>query len=256
MPVDVAEVARVCREKGSDFLRIHYFPAISSTQDEAKKLGQSGAPEGTLVIAGMQTQGRGRAGRRWFSPKGAGVYVSMVLRPNQPKDKWQSISVIAGVSLVEALIALGIKDARLKWPNDALIKGKKIAGLLLEAEPLHGFVVLGLGLNADFSAVTLPEDIKETATDLKSHLPEGQSLVEACATCVCSVFNGYRRSLPDLEVDSGRADMLLWTSGEVQVLGQKGKVLGLGPRGELRLLDESQREFWVTCGEVQDALVH
>jgi biotin-(acetyl-CoA carboxylase) ligase len=180
----------------------------------------------------------------------------MVLRPPQPKDRWQAISVVTGVSLVEELIALGIEDAKLKWPNDALIEGKKIAGLLLEAESGQGCVVLGLGLNADFSGVKLPEDIKETATDLKSHLSKGQSLAEACARCVCAVFNGYRGSLPDLEVDSARADMLLWTFGEVEVLGQKGRVVGVGPRGELRLADAQDREFWVTCGEVQDALVH
>lgn len=255
MPIDAFEVARICRNRTPDFLRIHYFPAIPSTQDEARKLAQSNAPEGTLVVAGMQTQGRGRAGRRWFSPKGSGVYVSMVLRPPRPMDRWPAISVIAGVSLVEELVALGISEARLKWPNDALVKGKKVAGLLLESRSGDGFAVLGLGLNADFSGVVLPEEIRDTATDLKTYLPDGQSLAEACARCVCAVFSGYRRSLPDLLVDTARADMLLWTSGEVEVLGHRGKVVGMGPRGELRLVDPWHREFWVTCGEVQDAFV-
>ncbi|MBU0679108.1 MAG: biotin--[acetyl-CoA-carboxylase] ligase [Verrucomicrobia bacterium] len=126
------------------------FAKVTSTMDVAKQLANAGAPEGLTVIAGEQTEGRGRMGRKWVSTGDKGLYLSVILRPSASCQDTDRIALFAGVAIAEALEVLGIKGTRLKWPNDVLIGKKKIAGVLIE--PRTGakgveFVLLGLGIN-------------------------------------------------------------------------------------------------------------
>jgi BirA family transcriptional regulator, biotin operon repressor / biotin---[acetyl-CoA-carboxylase] ligase len=132
--------------------RLHQYDTIGSTNDEAKRLARGGAPEGTLVWAGEQTAGRGRRGRHWASPPG-NLYLSLVLRPGGAPSRAAQLGFVAALGLGDALDGLAALGPRLryKWPNDLLLDGRKLAGILLESETAASgavdFVVIGTGVN-------------------------------------------------------------------------------------------------------------
>jgi BirA family biotin operon repressor/biotin-[acetyl-CoA-carboxylase] ligase len=131
---------------------LHVFEKLGSTQDEARQQARGGAAHGTLVWALEQTAGRGRMDRTWVSNRGAGLWFSLVLRPRGDANAAALLGLAAGVGVVRALPASSAGSVRLKWPNDVLLHGRKLAGILAEAETRDGglsFVVLGVGLNLD-----------------------------------------------------------------------------------------------------------
>lgn len=123
-----------------------HYDSIDSTSDEAKRLAAQGAPHGAVVHADQQTAGRGRLARRWVSPPG-NLYMSVLLRLDVPPARLPELSFLTAIAVAEALDALLPKDARarLKWPNDVLVQGGKIAGILLEHS--DGATIIGIGLN-------------------------------------------------------------------------------------------------------------
>lgn len=131
---------------------LHAHERLASTNDEARRLAEHGAPAGTVVLAAEQTSGRGRHGRSWTSPPG-NLYVSVLLRPDCAMAIATQLSLVAGLALAEALAILGppAVDLQLKWPNDVLIGGAKTAGILLEgasaADGRSAWVVAGTGVN-------------------------------------------------------------------------------------------------------------
>jgi BirA family biotin operon repressor/biotin-[acetyl-CoA-carboxylase] ligase len=143
------------------------YATIGSTNDEAKALARAGAPDGTLVWAGEQTAGRGRRGRIWLSPPG-NLYLSLVLRPDAAPSRAAQLGFVAALGLGDALAALtgpGL-HLRYKWPNDLLVNGGKLAGILLESETSAtdrvDFVVVGIGVNI----LSAPVDVEFPATSL------------------------------------------------------------------------------------------
>jgi BirA family biotin operon repressor/biotin-[acetyl-CoA-carboxylase] ligase len=131
--------------------RLEAFDSLGSTSDEARRLARVGAAHGTVVWANEQTAGRGRSGRSWASPRG-NLYASILLRPERPMPELAPLSLLGGLAVAEALDRwLGTDRVRLKWPNDALIDGRKIAGVLVETDREPGrenpFAVLGCGVN-------------------------------------------------------------------------------------------------------------
>jgi BirA family biotin operon repressor/biotin-[acetyl-CoA-carboxylase] ligase len=142
---------------------------VNSTNLRAKELAAGGAPEGTVVIAERQTEGRGRKGRSWFSPAAGGIYMSFILRPTMPPSEAPGITLMTGVAATEALSSVTRLDARIKWPNDILVRGKKIAGILTEISTEMDridHVVVGLGLNVNIPQESLPEELQERATSV------------------------------------------------------------------------------------------
>jgi BirA family biotin operon repressor/biotin-[acetyl-CoA-carboxylase] ligase len=131
--------------------KVFYINRAGSTNDVAKELARKGGEEGTLVIAGEQSKGRGRLGRNWTSPEG-GLFMSLILRPNIPPVKLTSLTLISGLAVVKAIRSLYDLDVELKWPNDVMFQEKKLGGILTELEgeaEMVKFVVAGLGLNAN-----------------------------------------------------------------------------------------------------------
>lgn len=112
---------------------VQRFGAVSSTNDIAIRMAEEGAPEGTVVVAGEQTAGRGRHGRNWSSPAGEGLYISVILRPDLPFDRLWQMAFIAAVSAAEAIRQASGLEARIKWPNDILLNDRKVCGILIEA---------------------------------------------------------------------------------------------------------------------------
>lgn len=131
---------------------IYHFETIESTNDTAKILGAQGAAEGAMVVAETQTAGRGRLGRYWLSPPGLGIYVSLLLRPPLPPNEMPQITLSTAVSVVRALTrAVGVTPG-IKWPNDLILKGKKLGGILTEMETESDqirYLVVGMGLNVN-----------------------------------------------------------------------------------------------------------
>lgn len=160
--------------------RVLYFPLASSTNDLAVKLAVQGTPDGTLVIAGQQTAGRGRGGHQWFSPPGAGLYVSAVLDARQGRDgDWvHALTMATGVAMAEGLHAASGLPVVIKWPNDLVmapagsVRGaRKLAGILAEAQTDAGIlshVIVGVGVNVGPAA--WPPEISARATSLEEEL--------------------------------------------------------------------------------------
>jgi BirA family biotin operon repressor/biotin-[acetyl-CoA-carboxylase] ligase len=148
---------------------IIYFRETDSTNARAKYLAGDGAPEGTLVVAEKQTDGRGRRGRSWFSPPGEGIYTSIVLRPPIPPNEAPKLTLLTSVALAEALLSLTSLKVNIKWPNDILINGRKAAGILTEISTEMDridYVIIGVGINVNTPCKGLPPDIAHTATSV------------------------------------------------------------------------------------------
>lgn len=134
------------------FFLHHAFDAIGSTNDEAKRRAAEGAPAGTFITAARQVQGRGRQGRTWVSPVG-NAYMSLVLRPDKPAGDAAQVSFVAALAVADmaAEFLPPGAEVRLKWPNDVLVRGRKLSGILLESAPGTGgrlaWLVLGVGIN-------------------------------------------------------------------------------------------------------------
>src|SRR5919107_919126 len=136
---------------------VEVHEALASTQERARELARAGTPHGTLVVAGIQTGGRGRLGRHWGSPEG-GLWMSMVLRPGFEASLASRITQTAAVGVAGALREVGV-EARIKWPNDLLVGGKKICGILAESgvrpDRRLDYAVLGIGMNANLDPADL-----------------------------------------------------------------------------------------------------
>ena len=149
--------------------RIEHFEEIGSTQERARQLAAEQAEEGTAVVAERQTGGRGRLGRSWASPPHTGIYVSIILRPNLKPTDVRQIPLITGVATSRAIERVTGTKPRIKWPNDILIDGKKVAGILAEmgaeVDRLH-YIALGIGINVNTKTAMLPKEVQGTATSL------------------------------------------------------------------------------------------
>jgi BirA family biotin operon repressor/biotin-[acetyl-CoA-carboxylase] ligase len=148
--------------------RIHYFPEIGSTMDAARELAKKGVGEGTIVIAEAQTRGRGRLSREWLSPEG-GIYFTLILRPGISPAYAPRINLMASIAVAATIRKLFGLKTELKWPNDVLIEGRKVCGILAEMDAemdVVNFVNVGIGINANTS---IPQ-FEKTVTSLKGAL--------------------------------------------------------------------------------------
>jgi BirA family biotin operon repressor/biotin-[acetyl-CoA-carboxylase] ligase len=148
---------------------LHYRDQVPSTNELAFRLAQEGALHGEVVVAEQQTRGRGRRGRVWTSPPGGNLYFSAILRPELPPQRAPELTFVAAVAVAQTLREAGAPGALIKWPNDLLIDGRKVAGILTElsAEPeqVH-FVILGIGVNLNTRPSDFPPEVAEIATSL------------------------------------------------------------------------------------------
>ena len=193
-----------------------WLAETESTNDVAREWALAGVAEGAVVVAACQTRGRGRRERKWESPPGTGLYASFILRPGWLAKKAPHLAILGGMAAFRALEKAGVKNLRVKWPNDILAAGKKICGVL--AEPRIGkdrieFAVLGIGINVGQEAECFPPDLRAIATSCKL---EGraisvdrmlemlvESLQDVCrapfdALCADWVAAGAREEEPEL----------------------------------------------------------
>ena len=224
-------------------LRRHHFDTVSSTNDTALELAQSGEPEGTLITTDQQSKGRGRSGRVWFDELGQSVLMSIVLRPDIPPTRLHELSFVASLSAAERLkIECGL-DISLKWPNDIFIGNKKLGGILIETDikPNPPIAVIGLGINVNQRA--FPPEIADIATSIVLEYgfnPDADYLSQSLAKAILANYevylcNGFEEILP-------RWNKYMWGIGrQVSVLteGQtlQGAIMGVDSSGALLLKD-------------------
>jgi BirA family biotin operon repressor/biotin-[acetyl-CoA-carboxylase] ligase len=150
--------------------RIHYFQTLDSTNSKAYELALNGAEEGEVIIAESQEKGKGRLGRQWFSPPCLNIYVSLILRPKIPPHQASLVTLMAAVATADAIGNFTGLIPLIKWPNDILLRGRKVAGLLneihSEVDQIH-FVILGIGINLNVDARMFSKEIRKVATSLK-----------------------------------------------------------------------------------------
>ncbi len=159
-----ALLRRPAEELGGIGRRIEYHDSIPSTSDRARELAAAGEPEGTVIIAGEQTRGRGRSERSWHSPADLGLYMSVLLRPRAAGTEAPLFGLLAAVA------AAGALGATIKWPNDLLLSGRKVAGILTEARSNQQGIrdlVIGIGVNLNQGAEDFPPDIRGSAISLR-----------------------------------------------------------------------------------------
>lgn len=187
LPAEFAEpFARAGARLGRFASRVSYFPEVTSTSDLAADLAARGAPEGTTVVADVQTAGRGRRGRAWFSPPGAGIYASIVLRPQADRTAGLPIATLtaamtlaAGVAVADAIRATTGLPVTLKWPNDVVVeepppaqgRRRKLAGILTEGSAAGSalqYAILGFGVNV--RTASLPAQLRASVTSLEAEL--------------------------------------------------------------------------------------
>ena len=200
--------------------KILFFEEVDSTNNKAKQIALE-ENDGTVVVSEMQTSGRGRRGREWHSPKG-GIYVSFILKPNIPPEKAPQLTLVSSLALVETLNAMNHElNAKIKWPNDVLIRGKKVSGILTELssdmEKIN-YIVVGVGVNLNTDQNNLPE----TGTSLKLEMKKDVSVnlfLKSFLEKYDSVYQKY------LDGDINQI-IKLWKDNS-DTLGKNVKIIGI-----------------------------
>lgn len=210
---------------------IHHFAEVASTNDVAKKFAVSGAEEGTVIIAETQTGGRGRVGRGWFSPKG-GVWFSIILRPEVGPEDALRLTLTTAVAVARVIKKTLRLNCEIKWPNDVLIKGKKVCGILTEmttSGKIVEFVVLGVGINANVSVDSFPEHLRNSATSLKEELGEEVSrerFLQALLEELERYYQMFTRREFDLILEEWR-ELAKFLGSHLEVVSCGEKLVGL-----------------------------
>lgn len=226
---------------------LHYEESVPSTQKIAHVLAQDGATEGTVVVADEQISGRGRMNREWHSPKGTGIWMSVILRPQIPILKAPQLTLLTAVAIVQAIEAVTHLSPQIKWPNDILINGKKVTGILTElqaeADRIQS-VIIGIGINVNQTVSDFPMELQRTATSL---LVEGKDPIDR-AELIKQIFTKLE-NLYLLYLDKGFSPIkLLWESYAISI-GRTitartltnvltGRALGITDEGVLKLEDD------------------
>lgn len=235
--------------------RILVFEKTDSTNDVAARLASEGAPEGTVVFAETQTAGRGRLGRTWHSPSHAGLWFSVVLRPPVSARNWMRFTTWAAVVAAEALESFVARPVQIKWPNDLLIDGRKVTGILLEGHSMgaEGFIVAGLGVNVN--QTEFPSGLRLPAVSLRQATGTAHDRMALAAAILRQMAARY----PSACQSPALLSELAWERSslrnvEVEVIGGDeplcGVAVGLEEEGELRLrLADGTTEF-VSTGEL------
>jgi BirA family transcriptional regulator, biotin operon repressor / biotin---[acetyl-CoA-carboxylase] ligase len=222
---------------------IHTYRSVKSTITIASKLADDGAPEGTLVIAEKQTQGRGRLGRSWHSPEGVGAYLSLIVRPDfQPIDA-PALSIVTALAYVEAIEKETGVSAQVKWPNDVTIRGRKVAGILTELTTLRNeisYVIISAGMNLNHTREHFPTELRAKASSLRIARGRKVDRIAVVQRFLEHFEKRYTQCL-DRGFKSLRKKILKYSSligNDVTILGARGHQ---PIRGQVLDIDESGR---------------
>ncbi len=237
---------------------IYYYEETGSTNIDAKRLGEEGADHGTVVVADKQNAGRGRRGRTWQSPAGKDIYFTILLRPRFLPDKAAGLTLVMALSVAQAVERICGLQAGIKWPNDVVMNGKKICGILTEMNVETDYiqhVVIGVGINVNLDE--MPGEISRTATSIL--LESGKET--ARAELLQEVLARFEENYGIYERKLDLRDMLGEYNGHLVNMGKQVKVLdpkgefegiarGIDASGELLVETQDGKTVKVYAGEV------
>lgn len=241
--------------------RLKFSKLTASTNADAFRLAEEGAAEGTVVLADSQTGGKGRRGRVWSSPAGVNLYCSVILRPSIMPQEAPQLTFLSAVAAARAIELTTKLTPEIKWPNDLLVSGKKVAGLLNEMSAetdCINFVILGIGVNLNMSAELFPDDLRHPATSL---------LIESGVRVDRSLFTATMLN----QLDRLYADFLAHGFGPVREEWQRrcnangrqvlvndsgtectgGLFIGIDSDGAMLLRSDNDKLHRITCGDVR-----
>jgi BirA family biotin operon repressor/biotin-[acetyl-CoA-carboxylase] ligase len=239
---------------------LHYVESVESTQKIAHHFASENAPEGTVILAEEQLSGRGRMARNWHSPKYTGIWMSMILRPNIPLSNAPQLTLLAAVAIVQAIEEMTDLIPDIKWPNDILINGKKVTGILTElqaeADRIHS-IIIGMGINVNQKKEDFPLELQETATSL---FIEGRETVSR-AELIRTIFKYFER-LYTLYLEQGFLPIKLLWEGYASSIGNyikartlrntiEGKALGITDDGVLQLEDMTGKIHLIYSADIE-----
>ncbi|MEM1058981.1 MAG: biotin--[acetyl-CoA-carboxylase] ligase [Verrucomicrobiota bacterium] len=252
-----ARLARTPRARPVDWRPV-IFRETASTNDLALREGQAGAAEGFVALAESQSSGRGRAARAWSSPPGTGLWCSLLLRPEGPPATVTRLTLVAAVALAEALEAVtpGLKVG-IKWPNDLLVGGRKLGGILTEAQVEPGgvqFAVVGFGLNVDRQREDFPPGLRGQATSLRIEAGRAPRRAELLVAALLQMERYYRMPFAavrelwkarcvtlgqrvEIRSNAENADSPVEAAGEAVDIDERGALLLRGEDGTLRTIE-------------------
>lgn len=228
----------------------------SSTNDVAREQARKGAQAGFVVAASRQIKGRGRLGRSWESATNRGLYVSILLRPHLAATEAGQLTILSSVAAVDAVESMSGLRPQIKWPNDLVVGGRKLAGLLIEAEPEGArlaFAVVGIGLNVRQTAADFSPEVRDLATSL--YLATGQ--LYRRADLLVALLQAFERRLrmPFEEVRQAWASSSLTLGQRVTLTTARGvkhgQALGLDESGALLLRNDAGEVETVTAGDMR-----
>ena len=235
-----------------------YFDTIDSTNTKAQELAEKGYPSGTLVVADKQESGKGRRGRSWVSPSGTGIFMTLMIKPDINPNNASMLTLVAALAVAKAITSVTGEVALIKWPNDIVVNGKKVCGILTEMNAQFDYInhiVVGIGINVHNES--FPEEISQMASSLMieaggKRFHRAQIIAETM-----SYFEQYYDTFlktQDLSALVREYDELLVNRNKsVRVLDPKepfdGKAMGITPKGEL-IVDTWESRKLVSSGEV------
>jgi len=235
---------------------LHWFDEVASTNTMAKDLAKQGAPQGTVLLAGSQTGGRGRMGRSFASPKGKGLYLSLILRPNCPAEKLMHLTCAVGVAVCDAVEEIAGVRPGLKWINDLILGKKKLGGILTELcveDGLVAYAIVGIGINCSQKLEDFPEEIQDIAVSLDAFTGKPTSLPMLTGCLISHLYEMNRCLFSSDFMTAYRKDCITLGQDISIVKGDSiahGKAVDLDAQGGLLVRYSDGTEETVQSGEV------
>ena len=237
---------------------IEYFEVTDSTNQRIYDFAEKGREEGLLAVAEEQTGGKGRRGRSWVSPPGTGIWMSLLLRPKVEPQKASMVTIVAALAMTKAMEKITGMEIRIKWPNDVVLNGKKVCGILTEMsaelEEIH-YIIVGIGINANTES--FPEDIQDRATSI--YLESGKKVERAAFIAeFCVQFEQYYERFLEMGnlafLKEEYESYLINIGREVKIIKKKEervrKALGINELGELIVAKSDGTTEIIFSGEV------
>lgn len=239
---------------------IMYFDTLDSTNNEAKRMAEKSFENGTVLIADEQRSGRGRLGRNWVSPKGKGIWLTIMLKPQiAPKDA-SKMTIIAALAAIRAIRLVCKVEPKIKWPNDIVLKGKKICGILTEMnaemDEIH-YLVVGIGVNANLDEDDFDETLLDKATSLKEETKsevDRKILTASILNEFETLYNDFIKEVSIEKFFEEYKNSSATIGQQVKLIDRKGETIGfaedLNIEGQLMVRKEDGVLIEVTSGEV------
>jgi BirA family transcriptional regulator, biotin operon repressor / biotin---[acetyl-CoA-carboxylase] ligase len=226
----------------------HHYRLTDSTNERARKLAGAGAPSGAIVTASEQTEGRGRRGRTWSAPAGKALLVSAIL--SQLHAEHALLPLAVPLAVCEAVESLAPLQCRVKWPNDVWHEERKLAGVLIEAQPPE-WAVIGVGVNVSIEPAEFPDDLRQPATSVGHGVGTEEALDAVCAALGRWVGAPADRVVAEFGArDALRGREISWTGAGGEAGDRSGVAEGIDERGNLVVVMDQGERLSLGSGEV------